>query len=73
MWPFPSEAFRQAAKAYLVVELNSGQMLEDVKLEINGRAPVHFQGKMGGAVITVDEIMLKVREIAGGIDHAGRV
>ena len=71
VWPFPSNAFERIAEAYLVVELNSGQMVEDVRLEVNGRAPVYFQGKMGGAVITVAEVKEKVKEIAGGINHAG--
>ena len=73
VWPFPSKEFTCIAKAYLVVELNSGQMLEDVKLAVNGRAPVYFQGKMGGTVLTVDDIMQKVKEIAGGIRHADAV
>ncbi len=71
VWPFPSYAFKKIAKAYLTIELNSGQMIEDVKLEVNGRAPVSFLGKMGGAVLSVDEILNKIKKIAGGIDHAG--
>lgn len=70
VWPFPSLAFRHAAKAYVTVELNSGQMLEDVQREVNGRAPVHFLGKLGGAVLTVEEIVQKIKEIAGGLRHA---
>ncbi|MDD3692889.1 MAG: 3-methyl-2-oxobutanoate dehydrogenase subunit VorB [Oscillospiraceae bacterium] len=65
VWPFPSKAFKTAAKAYLTIELNSGQMVEDVRLEVNGRAPVHFLGKMGGKVLTVDDIMAKLKQIAG--------
>lgn len=63
VWPFPSKAFEKTAKAYLVTELNSGQMVEDVRLEVNGRAPVHFLGKMGGTVLTAQEMKEKVREI----------
>lgn len=70
VWPFPIRAFERITKAYLVVELNSGQMVEDVRLEVNGRAPVKFLGKMGGTVISVDEIKQKVIEIAGGIKDA---
>lgn len=65
VWPFPTSAFRKAAKAYLSAELNSGQMVEDVKLAVNGRAPVYFLGKMGGNVLTVEEILQKVKDIAG--------
>ena len=70
VWPFPLKGFEKAAKAYLVAELNSGQMVEDVRLEVNGRAPVYFQGKLGGAVLTVNEMKEKVKEIAGGMNHA---
>lgn len=70
VWPFPIRGFERSAKAYLVVELNSGQMVEDVRLGVNGRAPVTFLGKMGGTVISVEEIKQKVIEIAGGIKHA---
>jgi len=73
VWPFPSKGFKKAAKAYLTVELSSGQMVEDVRLEVNGRAPVYFLGKMGGNVIMVDEIKQKVKEIAGGMDHGDTI
>lgn len=66
VWPFPSKAFDNKAKAYLVVEMNSGQMIEDVRLCVNGQSPVYFLGKLGGAVITVEDIKQKVYEIAGG-------
>ncbi len=67
VWPFPCQAFEQPAKAYLTVELNSGQMVEDVKLAVNGRAPVYFLGKLGGAVISAEEILQQLKDIAGGI------
>lgn len=69
VWPFPEEGFEKIAMAYLVTEMNSGQMLEDVKLAVNGRAPVYFQGKMGGEVPTALEIKQRVKEIAGGITY----
>jgi pyruvate/2-oxoacid:ferredoxin oxidoreductase alpha subunit len=59
LWPFPSEALRQAAKnvkMILTVELSTGQMVEDVKLAINGRIPVEFYGRVGGNVPTSEEI-----------------
>ncbi len=71
VWPFPEKAFEAAARSYLVVELNSGQMIEDVRLALNGRAPVEFLGRMGGTVITVDEIKEKVKEMIGGGSYAG--
>jgi 2-oxoglutarate ferredoxin oxidoreductase subunit alpha len=55
LWPFPTERLRQLAariNSVLVVEMSSGQMLQDVQLAVNGQVPVHFEGRMGGAVPT---------------------
>jgi 2-oxoglutarate ferredoxin oxidoreductase subunit alpha len=49
LWPFPSEAVAKAAegaRAVAVFELNKGQMVEDVRLAVNGRAPVRFIGDL---------------------------
>ncbi len=59
LWPYPSRSLAQAAsKAHnvLVVELNNGQMVEDVRLAINGEAPVRFYGRVGGNVPAVPEL-----------------
>ena len=51
LWPFPDQAFAalpETVRSILVVEMNHGQMVEDVRLTVNGRFPVHFQGKTGG-------------------------
>jgi pyruvate/2-oxoacid:ferredoxin oxidoreductase alpha subunit len=59
LWPYPSDALAAAArkcKSVLVVELSTGQMVEDVRLAVNGRAPVEFYGRVGGNVPTVEEI-----------------
>lgn len=51
LWPFPDKAFEDlpsTLKKILVVEMNHGQMVDDVRLAINGRVPVHFFGKTGG-------------------------
>jgi 2-oxoisovalerate ferredoxin oxidoreductase alpha subunit len=59
LWPFPSQAVAEAAarvQRVLVVELSNGQMVEDVKLAINGRKPVDFYGRVGGNVPSVEEI-----------------
>lgn len=69
LFPFPSTAFADAcksAKAFLSVELNSGQMVEDVRLAVCGRAPVHFHGRLGGMVPTVDEVAEVIMSIAEG-------
>jgi pyruvate/2-oxoacid:ferredoxin oxidoreductase alpha subunit len=59
LWPFPSEALAKAASRahrVLVVELSNGQMLEDVRLAVNGKVPVDFYGRVGGNVPSVEEI-----------------
>jgi len=68
LYPFPTEAFEKVIdtpKAFLTVEMSSGQMLEDVKLAVEGRKPVHFVGRMGGMIPTVSDVMKKIREIIG--------
>ncbi|HPU45449.1 MAG TPA: transketolase C-terminal domain-containing protein, partial [Thermoclostridium sp.] len=69
LWPFPVKAFEQVmdrAKAFLTVEMSSGQMLEDVMLAVNGRKPVYFTGRMGGMIPRVDDVMAKIKEIMAG-------
>ena len=59
LWPFPKQALRDAASKVnrvLVVELSNGQMVEDVRLTLNGKVPVHFYGRAGGNVPSVEEI-----------------
>lgn len=59
LFPFPTEAISNYAdktKGMLSVEMNAGQMVEDVKLAVNGRVPVEFFGRMGGIVPSPDEV-----------------
>jgi len=66
LWPFPVKAFEEYAevpKAFLDVELNAGQMVEDVRLAVNGKRPVYFHGRMGGMLPTQQEILNKIKEI----------
>jgi pyruvate/2-oxoacid:ferredoxin oxidoreductase alpha subunit len=66
LWPFPSEALRAAcarARAALVVELSTGQMVEDVRLAVSDLVPVHFYGRAGGVLPTVQEILPEVRAV----------
>ncbi|NLW12281.1 MAG: 3-methyl-2-oxobutanoate dehydrogenase subunit VorB [Clostridiaceae bacterium] len=70
LWPFPSEKIAEIAssdtvKAFLTVELNAGQMVEDVRLAVNGRKPVEFYGRMGGNLPSQKELLEKIRAIAG--------
>lgn len=65
--PFPYgviEALCRQAQAFLVVEMNAGQMLDDVMLAVARRAPVVFYGRMGGVVPFPDEILEEIRRIA---------
>jgi pyruvate/2-oxoacid:ferredoxin oxidoreductase alpha subunit len=59
LWPFPSEQLAEAARqcsAVHVVEMSTGQMLEDVRLALNGRVPVKFYGRFGGNVPQAEEV-----------------
>ena len=65
LWPFPDKAFKNInPKAYLSVEMNAGQMIEDVKLATECKVPTYFYGRTGGIIPTPEEIIEKVKEIA---------
>lgn len=68
LWPYPSkelEATLATAKQYLCVEMNMGQMIEDVRLSIHDNAPVEFFGRTGGIIPTPAEVLGKIRAMAG--------
>jgi pyruvate/2-oxoacid:ferredoxin oxidoreductase alpha subunit len=52
------------ARVFLVVEMSNGQLLEDVRLALNGARPVEFLNRMGGNVPSHDEVLAFVRELA---------
>jgi 2-oxoglutarate ferredoxin oxidoreductase subunit alpha len=59
VYPFPKSGLRalsERVKNFLVVEMNTGQMLEDVRLNVSGEAEVHFYGRPGGAIPTPNEV-----------------
>lgn len=64
VWPYPYEAVKKAigkkVKKVYVFELNTGQMLDDVKIAVEGKVPVDFWGKVGGIVFTPAEIQAKL-------------
>jgi pyruvate/2-oxoacid:ferredoxin oxidoreductase alpha subunit len=63
LWPFPSRALAEAASRVtkvMVVELSTGQMVEDVKLAVNGSRPVEFYGRMGGNAPSAEECMAEL-------------
>lgn len=69
LWPFPEEAVSKAAdtaKMLLTVEMSQGQMVEDVRLAVNGKKPVHFYGRNGGVVPSPDEICAEIEKLIGG-------
>ena len=69
LWPFPKDALKKAAgkvKSFLSVELNMGQMVDDVKLAIDCQKPVYFYGRTGGVIMTPDEVLNKIEEIEKG-------
>ncbi len=64
LFPFPEKILGDIAGragSFLVVEMNLGQMVEDVRLAVNGRADVSFLGRPGGAVVSVEEILAAIR------------
>ncbi len=63
LWPYPTKALLKAAarvQKVLVVELSNGQMVEDVRLALNGKVPVEFYGRVGGNVPSVAELRQQV-------------
>jgi len=70
LFPFPTDIIREYAskiKGFMDVEMNAGQMIEDVRLSVEGRAPVEFYGRMGGIVPTPEEILVALEEkLIGG-------
>ncbi len=66
VWPFPSARIAELAsrvRGVLVVEMNAGQMVEDVRLAVEGRCPVRFYGRMGGIIPLPDEILPRLEEM----------
>jgi len=66
LWPFPTKCIDKLAdnaKAFLAVELSTGQMVEDVQLAVNGRVPVNFYGRCGGMVPGSNELLEQYRSI----------
>jgi 2-oxoglutarate ferredoxin oxidoreductase subunit alpha len=67
LFPFPSKRLAELSarvSSLLTVEMNSGQMLEDVRLAVEGRCPVHFKGRMGGMIPSPEEVLEAIEAIA---------
>jgi len=70
LWPYPDsfiEKHISHTKDFLCVEMSMGQMVDDVKLAVNGRKPVHFYGRTGGIIPSPDEVLQELRKIGGKI------
>lgn len=75
LWPFPSDIISAAAdhaKAFLTVEMNMGQMVEDVRLAVCGRVPVEFFGRAGGIIPTPAETLAAIERIAASLEGGAR-
>ena len=67
LYPFPAAHFQRlafSARLFVVVEMSNGQMLEDVKLALNGSRPVEFLNRMGGNVPSHEAVLKFVQELA---------
>jgi pyruvate/2-oxoacid:ferredoxin oxidoreductase alpha subunit len=75
LYPFPSGHFRKLAthaRVFLVVEMSTGQMIEDVRLALNGERPVEFFSRVGGNVPSHAEVLTRVRDLARRLSNAAR-
>jgi 2-oxoglutarate ferredoxin oxidoreductase subunit alpha len=74
LFPFPfaplDELLQGKIKSILVLEMSTGQMVEDVRLGVRGRVPVHFYGRTGGAVPLPDEILDQILALANRLDES---
>jgi 2-oxoglutarate ferredoxin oxidoreductase subunit alpha len=66
LWPYPSSRIEKLAhedrsKFFISIEMNAGQMVEDVKLAVCGKKPVYFYGRTGGIIPTPEEILNHIR------------
>ncbi len=65
LWPFPEKQIAKAAhgkRGVLVAEINAGQMIQDVRLSVNGEEPVEHFGRLGGIVPEPEEIVKAIKE-----------
>jgi len=66
LFPFPERelySLSSPGRRFLTIELNAGQMVEDVRLSVNGRSEVHFYGRPGGAIMTPEEVQERIKEL----------
>jgi pyruvate/2-oxoacid:ferredoxin oxidoreductase alpha subunit len=66
LWPFPKKRIvelAQKAKSFVVVELSNGQMVDDVRLAVNGAKPIYFYGRMGGMIPSPIEVAEELKKL----------
>lgn len=71
LWPFPEAPFADlppSCESVLCVEMSCGQMIDDVRLAVNGRIPVNFHGRCGGMIPTPEELAVKAKSILQGVE-----
>lgn len=76
LWPFPRSAFEgvmERAVGFLTVELSLGQMVEDVRLSVEGRRPVFFYGRTGGMLPDPEAIARRLEELWQQVDGAPQI
>lgn len=74
LWPFPTKAIEgviDTAQAFLSVEMNMGQMVDDVRLAVSGRRPVEFYGRAGGIIPTPGEVLAKIESMHAQLQKGG--
>lgn len=70
LWPYPVKTIQKAAETarhFLCVEMSMGQMVDDVRLAVNGKRPVDFFGRTGGIIPSPAEVLEQIKSIAGGV------
>ena len=70
LWPYPKKAIAELtdkAKAFISIEMSMGQMVDDVRLAVNGKRPVYFYGRTGGIIPSVEEITAEIKKISESI------
>ena len=70
LWPFPKAAISAAAdraKVLMSVEMSMGQMVDDVRLAVNGKKPVYFYGRTGGMIPSVEEVEAEIAKLAAAL------
>ena len=70
LWPFPKKRLGEladTAKAFVSVEMSMGQMVDDVRLAVNGKRPVSFFGRTGGIIPSVEEVTAEILNVSASL------